>query len=258
MGYRGLASRELGAARASEYSTPVFGLIFLRFADHRFAESKRQLAGTATGRRRSASSTTRLVGRRLSPGEARFSSTPAPARRSELGRAIDDAMRAIEAENEELRDVLPKTYMGSTTTRLSDCYELWLEFRRLGRRRLRADLRVLPRQLRRSPRVRRGGEFFTPQSIVRLIVEIIEPFHGKVFDPACGSGGMFVQCAKFVASAQRARQPASSSSTARSRRRRPSRLGRDEPRRARAVGRHPPGQQLLRGPARRASAASTS
>ncbi len=47
---------------------------------------------------------------------------------------------------------------------------------------------------------RLGGEFFTPQSIVRLIVEVIEPFHGKVYDPACGSGGMFVHCAKFVAS----------------------------------------------------------
>ena len=66
---------------------------------------------------------------------------------------------------------------------------------------------------------RRGGEFFTPQSIVRLIVEMIEPFHGKVYDPACGSGGMFVQCAQVRRAPRAARRPATSPSTGRSRRR---------------------------------------
>ena len=79
---------------------------------------------------------------------------------------------------------------------------------------------------------RLGGEFFTPYSIVRLIVEIIEPFHGRVYDPACGSGGMFVQCAKFVEAAQLHPGPRAGRLRHRAQGRHPS-AGQDEPRPAR-------------------------
>ena len=107
-------------------------------------------------------------------------------------------MKAVEAANPELRDVLPRGYQRLEKSTLSELLRLFAP---------------LPRQLSgdafgliyedflsnfAASEGRLGGEFFTPYSIVRLIVEIIEPFHGKVYDPACGSGGMFVQCAKFV------------------------------------------------------------
>ncbi len=107
-------------------------------------------------------------------------------------------MKLIERSNPELRDVLPRGYQRLERSILSELLRLFAP---------------LPRQLTgdafgliyedflsnfAASEGRLGGEFFTPYSIVRLIVEIIEPFHGKVYDPACGSGGMFVQCAKFV------------------------------------------------------------
>ncbi|WP_305802287.1 N-6 DNA methylase, partial [Thiolapillus sp.] len=115
-----------------------------------------------------------------------------------IGQAINDAMRAIEAENPDLRDVLPKTYnrlenrilvellkmMGSIPMDMEgDAFGKVYEYF-LGKFAMTEG--------------QKGGEFYTPTSIVKLIVEIIEPFHGRIFDPACGSGGMFVQSARFV------------------------------------------------------------
>jgi type I restriction enzyme M protein len=189
--------------RASEYSTPVLGLIFLRFADHRFAEAEKELAGTATGRRTVGKLDFQARGAVYLPENARFAALVELPEGENIGRAIDDAMRAIEAENEELRDVLPKTYM-----RLDNSTLVGL---------LRA-MAGIPANLEGDAfgtiyeyflgkfamaEGQRGGEFFTPTSLVRLIVEIIEPYHGLIFDPACGSGGMFVQSAKFVARHQR-------------------------------------------------------
>jgi type I restriction enzyme M protein len=185
--------------RASEYSTPVLGLIFLRFADHRFAEAEKALAGTATGRRTIGKLDFQARGAVYLPESARFSTLLELPEGENIGRAIDDAMRAIEAENEELRDVLPKSYMrldNSTLVGLlramagippdleGDAFGTIYEYF-LGKFAMAEG--------------QRGGEFFTPTSLVRLIVEIIEPYHGLIFDPACGSGGMFVQSAKFVA-----------------------------------------------------------
>jgi type I restriction enzyme M protein len=189
--------------RASEYSTPVLGLIFLRFADHRFAEAEKALAGIATGRRTIGKLDFQARGAVYLPENARFSALLELPEGENIGRAIDDAMRAIEAENEELRDVLPKTYM-----RLDNSTLVGLLRAMAG---IPADLEgdafgtIYEYFLGKFAMAegQRGGEFFTPTSLVRLIVEIIEPYHGLIFDPACGSGGMFVQSAKFVARHQR-------------------------------------------------------
>jgi len=132
------------------------------------------------------------------PPVARLSYLVSLPEGDDLGKAIDDAMKAVEAANPDLRDVLPRGYQRLEKSTLSELLRLFAP---------------LPRQLSgdafgliyedflsnfAASEGRLGGEFFTPYSIVRLIVEIIEPFHGKVYDPACGSGGMFVQCAKFV------------------------------------------------------------
>jgi type I restriction enzyme M protein len=115
-----------------------------------------------------------------------------------LGAAVNDAMKSIEDENEELRGVLPRTYNALTNATLATLI-----------RNVNAILgdidgdgfgKVYEYFLGKFAMAegRKGGQFFTPTSIVRLIVEIIEPFRGKILDPACGSGGMFVQSARFV------------------------------------------------------------
>ncbi|MEJ7690525.1 MAG: N-6 DNA methylase [Nocardioidaceae bacterium] len=120
-----------------------------------------------------------------------------------LGAAMDEAMRAVEAYNSELKDVLPKGYQRVEKSTLVELLRLFAPLPRL----LSGDAFGLIYEDFLSnfaaAEGRLGGEFFTPYSIVRLIVEVIEPFHGRVFDPACGSGGMFVQCAKFVERHQR-------------------------------------------------------
>jgi type I restriction enzyme M protein len=108
------------------------------------------------------------------------------------------AMRLIETDNTELKDVLPKGYQRLEKSTLVELLRLFAPLPR----KLSGDAFGLIYEDFLSnfamAEGRLGGEFFTPHSIVRLIVDVIEPFHGRVFDPACGSGGMFVQCAKFV------------------------------------------------------------
>ena len=189
--------------KSSEYSVPVLGLIFLRYADHKFALAERELAGTSTGRRTIGKIDYQARGVLYLPDAARFARLLAQPEGADIGQAINDAMRAIEAENEALRDVLPKTY------------------NRLDNRTLFALLKnfnSVPMDIEGDAfgkiyeyflgkfamsEGQKGGEFFTPTSIVKLIVEIIEPFGGRIFDPASGSGGMFVQSARFVAEHRR-------------------------------------------------------
>jgi len=132
------------------------------------------------------------------PEEARFSNLLKLPEGENIGKAINDAMRAIEVENEELRDVLPKTYNRLENSILIELLKLMasipmdIEGDVFGKiyEYFLGEFALAEGQ--------HGGEFYTPTSIVKLIVEIIEPFHGRILDPACGSGGMFVQSARFV------------------------------------------------------------
>ncbi len=184
--------------KSSEYSVPVLGLIFLRYADHRFSEAEKRLEGKATGRRTVGKTDYQAQGVMYLPKEARFSTLLNLPEGADIGRAINDAMRAIERENEELKDVLPKTYHrfeGRTLVellRIFNSIPMDIEGDAFGK--------IYEYFLGKFAMAegQKGGEFFTPTSLVRLIVEIIEPFHGRIFDPALGSGGMFVQSARFV------------------------------------------------------------
>jgi type I restriction enzyme M protein len=184
--------------KSSEYSVPVLGLIFLRYADHRFTIAERELQGTATGRRTIGKADYQARGVLYLPEAGRFSKLQELPEGADIGKAISDAMRAIEAENDELRDVLPKTYNALDNRTL---VELIRAFARIPMD-IEGDAfgRIYEYFLANfaMEEGRKGGEFFTPTSIVKLIVDVIEPFHGRIFDPACGSGGMFVQSAKFV------------------------------------------------------------
>jgi len=184
--------------KSSEYSVPVLGLIFLRYADHKFAQAEKELAGKATGRRTIGKADYQARGVMFLPEEARFSKLLKLPEGENIGKAINDAMKAIEAENEELRDVLPKTYNRLENSILIELLKLMasipmdIEGDMFGKiyEYFLGEFALAEGQ--------HGGEFYTPTSIVKLIVEIIEPFHGRILDPACGSGGMFVQSARFV------------------------------------------------------------
>jgi type I restriction enzyme M protein len=189
--------------KASEYSVPVLGLIFLRFADQRFVEAEKQLAKKASKRRKIGRDDYQARGVLYLPEQARFRNLLELPEGKNIGKAINDAMKAVEAENPDLKDVLPKTYNHLDDRTLIELLKLMasipmdIEGDAFGK--------IYEYFLGKFAMAegQKGGEFFTPTSIVRLIVEIIEPFHGRILDPACGSGGMFVQSARFVENHQK-------------------------------------------------------
>lgn len=192
--------------RAADYSTPVLGLIFLKYADHRFAHATEVLETEAEAhaarRRRGRATLTpdhyKARGVLYLPDEARFEGLVQLPEGENIGRAINDAMKAIEGYNEALKDVLPKTYIRFENSTLRELLRI---FNRIPMD-IEGDVfgRIYEYFLGQFAMAegQRGGEFFTPTSLVRLIVEVIEPYRGYILDPACGSGGMFVQSARFV------------------------------------------------------------
>ena len=183
--------------KSSEYSIPVLGLIFLRYADHKFTEAEKKMP-QSSGRRKIGKADYQAQGVLYLPEESRFSYLLNLPEGTNIGKAINEAMKAIETDNEDLKDVLPKTYNSIDKTLLVSLLKnfaavpMTIEGDAFGKiyEYFLGEFAMAEGQ--------RGGEFFTPTSIVKLIVEIIEPFHGKILDPACGSGGMFVQSAAFV------------------------------------------------------------
>ena len=184
--------------KSSEYSVPVLGLIFLRYADHKFAAARAKLTSQGSGRRTIGKADYQAQGVLYLPEDARFSNLLQLPEGADIGKAINDAMRAIEADNEDLKDVLPRTYKSLEKELLVSLLKNFaavpmdIEGDAFGK--------IYEYFLGRfaMSEGQKGGEFFTPTSIVKLIVEIIEPYHGRIYDPACGSGGMFVQSAAFV------------------------------------------------------------
>jgi type I restriction enzyme M protein len=184
--------------KAAEYSIPVLGLIFLKFADSRFTQAEVELAGSGTGRRVVGKANYQAKGVLYLPEQSRFANLLQLKEGDNLGKAINDAMAAIEDENPSLKGVLPRTYQSLSNDTLVSLLRSVNAI--LGDIRGDAFGKVYEYFLGKFAVAEgaKGGEYFTPTSIVRLIVEIIEPFNGKILDPACGSGGMFVQSARFV------------------------------------------------------------
>src|SRR5512139_1516039 len=185
--------------KSSEYSVPVLGLIFLRYADAKFAKAEEQLKAQNSSRRRQISKLDyQARGVMYIPEAGRWSGLMRLPEGSDIGRAINEAMKAIEEANEDLKDVLPKSYNGLdksvlvTLLKAFNSIPMDVEGDAFGK--------IYEYFLGKFAMAegQKGGEFFTPTAIVKLIVEILEPFHGRIFDPACGSGGMFVQSAHFV------------------------------------------------------------
>ncbi len=187
--------------KSSEYSVPVLGLIFLRYADHKFTIAKEELekkVKDSESRWRITKADYQARGVLFLPESSRFKTLLNVPEGENIGKAINDAMREIEAVNEDLKDVLPKTYnrlendVLVTLLKIFSSIPMDIEGDIFGK--------IYEYFLGKFAMAegQRGGEFFTPTSLVKLIVEVIEPYHGRIYDPACGSGGMFVQSAKFV------------------------------------------------------------
>jgi type I restriction enzyme M protein len=203
---------------AAEYKHVVLGLIFLKYISDAFEERRRFLEGAAADpksehfvkepktryevsedRDEYASENVFWV-----PKEARWPFLQAAAKQPTIGKTVDDALAAIEKENPSLKGVLPKDYArpGLDKQRLGELIDL-VGTIGLGEKENRSkDIlgRVYEYFLSQfaSAEGKKGGQFYTPRSVVKLLVEMIEPYKGRVYDPCCGSGGMFVQSEKFV------------------------------------------------------------
>jgi type I restriction enzyme M protein len=212
-----------GSMDAAEYKHVVLGLIFLKYISDAFEERHDYLkravddpkdeyflpAGTpnrfdAVARLLEDPDEYRAQNIFWVPPEARWAYLKAQARQPTIGQLVDDAMAGIERDNPALKGVLPK-----------DCARPALDKQRLGQLiDLISNIQVGDEAARAkdvlgrvyeyflsqfaSAEGRKGGEFYTPRCVVKLLVEMLEPYHGRVYDPCCGSGGMFVQSVEFI------------------------------------------------------------
>jgi len=132
------------------------------------------------------------------PEESRFSLLLKLPEGAAVGQAVNEAMRAVEWENPDLADVLPKTYQILENRTLAELLKVMASIPMdQGGDTFGLIYEYFLGKFAMSEG-QKGGEFYTPTSIVRLIVEILQPYHGRIYDPACGSGGMFVQSPRFV------------------------------------------------------------
>ncbi|HPH04005.1 MAG TPA: class I SAM-dependent DNA methyltransferase [Spirochaetota bacterium] len=195
--------------KSSEYSTPVLGLIFLKFADNKYSTYEQEIQNeyeklkNTRRERKIEEIALEKCGFYLAP-KARYDFLLNLPEEEDIAKAIKDAMAIIEEYKPELKGILPQDEYFKLVRKK--------EFRDLPKRLLKS-FADIPKQATGDmfgqiyeyflgkfamAEGQGGGEFFTPRSVVRLMVEIIEPHNGTVFDPACGSGGMFVQSAHFI------------------------------------------------------------
>ncbi len=192
-----------GHIPAAEYRKVIVGLIFLRYISSAFERRYQQLIEEGDGFEDDRDAYT-MENIFFVPKEARWSTIAAAAHTPEIGSIIDNAMKEIETENKSLKNVLPKNYASPDLDKrvLGDVVDLFTNM----------DMNVADENKDLLGRTYeyciaqfaayegvKGGEFYTPSSIVKTIVAILKPFSNcRVYDPCCGSGGMFVQSAKFV------------------------------------------------------------
>jgi type I restriction enzyme M protein len=182
--------------RPDQYAQPVLALIALRQMEAKFEVVHAELAPKYAGRLKPVPADYQAKGAIFLPENARFSRLLALPGNADLGAELNAAMKAIANANPDLAGALPQGYAGLPNSVLQELLRL------LAPLKIEGDAYGLIFEYFMgqfaSNYMTKGGEFFTPASIVKLIVEIIEPYHGTIFDPACGSGGMFVHSAEFV------------------------------------------------------------
>ncbi|GAB6181743.1 class I SAM-dependent DNA methyltransferase [Desulfotomaculum defluvii] len=191
----------------AEYKHVVLGLLFLKYISDSFEEAYQTLAADEYADPEDRDEYLALNVFWV-PQEARWKNIQNNAKQPIIGQLIDDAMVAIEKDNQTLKGVLPKDYARATLDkqRLGELVDLVGSIQVGDKESRSQDIlgRVYEYFLGRfaSAEGKGGGEFYTPQSVVKLLVAMIEPYKGRIYDPCCGSGGMFVQSEKFVESHQ--------------------------------------------------------
>lgn len=195
------ADKLRGNMDASEYKHVVLGLIFLKYISDKFEDRYKELVVEGEGFEEDKDEYT-MKGVFFVPQEARWDNIKNNAMTSEIGKIVDDAMIAIENQNKRLKGVLPKNYARPELEkrRLTEVINLFSNMKFHGKE----EQDMLGRayeyclSMFASAEGKNSGEFFTPSCVVKTLVEVIRPYKGRVYDPACGSGGMFVQSAKFI------------------------------------------------------------
>ena len=192
-----------GHIPAAEYRKVIVGLIFLRYISNAFEKRYQELVAEGDGFEddRDAYAEDNIF---FVPEDARWSKIASAAHTPEIGTLIDNAMRAIEAENKSLKNVLPKNYASPDLDKrvLGDVVDLFTNMdmsdTKENKDLLGKTYQYCIQQFAAYEGVK-GGEFYTPESIVKTIVAILKPYENcRVYDPCCGSGGMFVQSADFI------------------------------------------------------------
>ena len=196
------ADKLRGNLDAAEYKNVVLGLIFLKYISDKFEDLYQQLKAEGYGDEEDRDE---YLAQNIFwvPKDARWSVIASAAHTPEIGKVIDDAMRQIEAENDTLKGVLPKNFARQELDkrRLGDVVDLFTNVQMAEKGDTRDILgRTYEYCLSNFAALegKNAGEFYTPACVVRTLVEVIQPLHGRVYDGCCGSGGMFVQSAKFV------------------------------------------------------------
>ena len=199
-----MADTMRGSMDAAEYKHVVLGLIFLKYISDAFEE----LHATVLEKRGEAAAEDRdeYIAENIFwvPPDARWSHLKSQARQPTIGQIVDQAMMAIERDNPSLKQVLPKDYARPALDkqRLGQLIDMIGNIRVGDAESRSRDVlgRVYEYFLSQfaDAEGKRGGEFYTPRCVVKLLVEMLEPFEGRVYDPCCGSSGMFVQSIEFI------------------------------------------------------------
>lgn len=200
------ADKMRGAMDPGEYKHVALGLIFLRYVSAAFDAKQQEFLQDNTI---DAEDPEEYAAENIFwvPEKARWSRLAASAKANDIGVQVDDAMREIERSNPTLKDALPKVYGKPDLDRaiVTGLIEMFTNLELHG---TRADFDLIGRIYEyfigefATSEGKRGGEFYTPRSIVATMVEMMEPTHGRVYDPCCGSGGFFVQSEKFITAHQ--------------------------------------------------------
>ena len=197
------ADKMRGAVSVSDYKFIVLGLIFLKYISDSFEDKYKELLEEGEGLEEERDC---YIAENIFyvPKKARWEYLVEHSKDANIGEIIDDALTSIEKENTSLKNVLPKDYNSPTmrNVNLGELIDLFTNIKVGTKEAKEKDLlgRIYEYFLGQFAKneLQKGGEFYTPACLVRTMVECIEPFQGKVYDPACGSGGMFVQSMKFV------------------------------------------------------------
>lgn len=197
------ADKMRGAVSVSDYKFIVLGLIFLKYISDSFEERYKELVEEGYGLEEEKDSYTEKNIFYV-PKNARWSYLEEHSKDDNIGEIIDDALTLIERDNTSLKNVLPKDYNSPTmrNVNLGELIDLFTNIKVGTKDAIQSDVlgRIYEYFLGQFAKneLQKGGEFYTPACLVRTMVECIEPYQGRVYDPACGSGGMFIQSLKFV------------------------------------------------------------